>query len=216
MNPRADSPARSGVKVALGRRRAWPQVWLWLCVLGLRAALGGEGPGKATAPSIQVLDLEGRSTDPFAKTESKATVFVFVSVECPVCNSYAPEIRRLAEEFAPKGVNFRLIYPNADESAEAVRKHLKDYAYKLEALRDPQHELVKAAQVQTTPEAAVFVPGKGRVYRGRIDDRYVELGKTRRRATEQDLREAVLAVLRGKPIARPVTRAIGCYIQDLP
>jgi thiol-disulfide isomerase/thioredoxin len=198
---------------AWGGRGSFPLV---LILLGLRAGLAADGPATPPTASIQVLDLDGRSTDPFSKTESKATVFIFLSVDCPVCNSYAPEIRRLAEEFEPKGVSFDLVYPNGDESARAVRKHLKHYASKLTVLRDPRHELVKAAQVQTTPEAAVFVPGKGLVYRGRIDDRYVQLGKTRPHATERDLRDAVVAVLSDRPIPRPITRAVGCYIPDPP
>jgi hypothetical protein len=190
-------------------------VWVVSFALCFATRLGAEGSTKPITSSVQVLDLAGRSMDAFANTNAKALVFVFVSVDCPVCNAYAPEIRRLAAEFAPKGVSFHLVYPNGDESANAIRRHLEDYEYRLPALRDPRHELVKIARVRTTPEAAVFVAGCSLVYHGRIDDRYVQLGKARPRATEQDLKAALTAVLNGRPVPRPVTRAVGCYIPEV-
>ena len=140
-----------------------------------------------------------------------------MSIDCPISNSYAPEVQRLAAEFSPRGVVFRLVYPNADETAAGrVRRHLNEYGYRLEPLRDPHHALVKAAGVQVTPEASVFVPGRGFVYRGRIDDRFVELGKARAAPTRRDLKDALEAVLNGKPVRRPPARAVGCYISDAP
>lgn len=143
-------------------------------------------------------------------------VFLFVSVDCPISNSYAPEFRRLNDEFAPKGFAFKLVYPIEDQSENAVREHLKAYELKLDAFRDPAHALVKAAQARVTPEAAVFVPGKGWVYRGRIDDRHVDFGKKRASATQHDLRDALRALADGKPVSTNVTRAVGCYISNRP
>jgi hypothetical protein len=49
-------------------------------------------------------------------------------------------------------------------------------------------------------------------YRGRIDNRYEALGRPRRVVTIRDLRDALDAVLAGRPVARPETTALGCYI----
>jgi hypothetical protein len=113
-------------------------------------------------------------------------------------------------------VVFRLVYPNPDEDPETIRKHLGDYGYSLQAIRDPRHELTKAAAVTVTPEVSVFVPGRGFVYHGRIDDRHVAFGKARIAPTRHDLRDALTAVLEGRPVSQPATRAIGCYISDVP
>jgi hypothetical protein len=59
----------------------------------------------------------------------------------------------------------------------------------------------------------VVVAGKV-VYRGRIDDRYVDLGLERPAATTHDLGDALEAVMTGKPVAHPTTQAVGCYIAD--
>jgi len=171
---------------------------------------------RAPSPSAKVMDLSGRPVDPFQSSDAQTMVFMFVGVDCPISNSYAPEVRRLAAEFGPRGVAFRLVYPNADETLEIIKKHLKDYVYALEALWDPQHELTRAAGAKMTPEAIVFVRGRGFVYRGRIDDRFVQLGKARVAPTQHDLKDALTAVINGKAVPHPSTRAVGCYISEAP
>src|SRR5207244_1630362 len=52
-------------------------------------------------------------------------------------------------------------------------------------------------------------------YRGRIDDRYVDLGKRRIEPNRRDLREALTAVLAGQPVKEARTKAIGSPIADL-
>ena len=124
--------------------------------------------------------------------------FVFVSVECPISNRYAPEVRRLHEKFTAQGITFSLVYPNPVEPVAAIRRHLKDYSYPMRALRDPRHELVKMAGATITPEAVVVDPHGRALYRGRIDDRYVSLGLERPVATRHDLDEALTDITAGK------------------
>jgi hypothetical protein len=61
----------------------------------------------------------------------------------------------------------------------------------------------------------VLGPGRRQLYRGRVDNRFVELGKTRYQPTENDLQQALDAILDGKPAPHPVTRTIGCAIPGL-
>jgi hypothetical protein len=107
------------------------------------------------------------------------------------------------------------VYPNPAESASAIRQHMTAFAYAgaAQAFRDPEHALVKAAGATVTPEAAVFAGGRF-VYRGRIDDRYVDLGLERPAATKRDLADALAAVIAGKPVTPPTTQAVGCFIAD--
>jgi hypothetical protein len=125
-----------------------------------------------------------------------------------------PEYRRLKEEFAPKGVDIKLVYADPADLPKTIRNHLKNYQCTLPALRDPHHDLAKAADVRVTPEAAVFMPGRGLMYHGRIDDRYVELGKARPAASKRDLRDVLKDILEGKLDQPRTTRAVGCYIPE--
>jgi len=166
--------------------------------------------------AVLVQTLAGASVDPLrAPDGTKAIVFLFTSTDCPISNRYAPEVRRLAETYGSKGVVFRLVYPNPAETASAIREHMAAFQYSgaAEAFRDPAHALVKLAGATVTPEAAVYAGGR-LVYRGRIDNRYVELGVERPAATERDLANALAAVVAGKPVAAATTQAVGCYIAD--
>src|SRR5206468_8070245 len=127
----------------------------------------------------------------------------------------APEVRRIAEAFGAKGVAFRLVYPSSAEDARAIREHMAAYKYDgiAEGLRDPKLALVKFAGATVTPEAAVVAGGKV-VYRGRIDDRYVDLGRERPAPTRRDLFEALTAIVAGKPAPQAATQAVGCFIAD--
>jgi hypothetical protein len=145
-------------------------------------------------------------------------VFLLARTDCPISNRYAPEVRRLHQKFTSRGVRFWLVYPDPDESAGAIRKHLRRYGYPTGALRDPQHVFVRMTGATVTPEAAVFVPGREGaqlIYRGRIDDRYVEFGKIRPAPTRRDLERALEAILDRKPVASATLPAIGCRISDL-
>ena len=170
--------------------------------------------------SAQVMarDLSGRQVQPLAKSNTKAIVFLFIQTDCPLSNRYAPEIKRLYEKYNSGGVNFWLVYPDRDDSAATIQKHLKEYGYKMDALRDVGLQIVKASGVSVTPEAAVFVPSKDgmqMVYRGRIDDLVAAFGKTRPAPTTHDLDEMLDAIMNKKTLRSKITEAIGCSISDL-
>jgi redoxin len=141
-------------------------------------------------------------------------VLIFTSVDCPISNRYAPDVRRLQERFAVDGVRVSLVFANPHDTPAAVRDHTKAFGYRMEIVLDPRQDLVKRTGATVTPEAAVFDRAGRLVYRGRIDDRYPELGVDRQTPTTHDLEDAVTATLAGRPVARPITRAVGCYLAD--
>jgi hypothetical protein len=187
-------------------------------VLSVRDGVADPVRSGATPAGPSLLDLDGRSVDPFDAPGAKALVFVFLAEECPIANRYAPEIRRLHETFAPQGASFRLVYADRKADAAALRRHRADFGLNLPALRDPEHALVRRAEVQVTPEAAVFLPrpdGPALVYHGRIDDRFAAVGRARPAPTTHDLKDALQAVLEGRPVPRASAPAVGCFLADL-
>src|ERR1022692_4328091 len=121
-------------------------------------------------------DLDGKVVNPLDATSGKIVVLVFLRRDCPVSSRYAPVIQRISKQYSDRA-NFWLVYPDKSDSPQAIKKYLQDYGYHLPALRDPEHQLVKLARVQITPEIAVFDPTHQLVYDGRIDDWYVDLGR---------------------------------------
>jgi hypothetical protein len=148
------------------------------------------------------------------KSDAKLVVLIFISAECPISNKLAPEIERLSHKFPTNEVSFNLIYPNASDTAAKISTHRHDYHLTANFVRDETHEFVKAAGATVTPEAAIFNSKRKLAYRGRINDRYLALGKDRPYATENDLEDAIIALLAGKKPKQARSEAIGCYIQD--
>lgn len=140
------------------------------------------------------------------------TVFVFTTTDCPISNRYAPEIQRLAKKFG--AVRFVMVYPVANDTPELIDAHRTKFAYTIDFIRDEQHELVKKTGVTVTPEVAVIKEGR-MLYRGRIDDRYIEFGKDRPQPTIRDLERSLEALLAGKPVPVAETRAVGCILAEL-
>jgi hypothetical protein len=85
----------------------------------------------------------------------------------------------------------------------------------LPALRDPEHTLVKLSHVKITPEVAVFDRHGRLVYDGRINDWYIDLGKSRPAPTSHELEDAIRAASAGESPAHNEVRGVGCYISDL-
>jgi hypothetical protein len=166
----------------------------------------------ALAASAQTRDVNGRPLAAFSPA-GKANVIFFVQTDCPISNSYAPEIQRVCKAYASKGVSCTLAYEDVKVDAAAVRKHMGEYGYTgVAATIDASRAIADRARATITPEAVV-VDTKGAIrYRGRIDNFYAALGKPRQHVTERDLVDALDAVLAGKPVAKPETDALGCFI----
>ena len=164
------------------------------------------------------VNLKGEAIDPLAKVKSPAVVLIFVAVDCPISNRYAPVINSLSKRFGADGVAFWLVYPDRSVSEETIHRHREDYAFTLPALRDPGNFLVQRAQAKVTPQVAVFLPsGDGssegrRVYSGRIDDQYVAFGKWRSKPQREDLKEVLEAITDGTALEPRTTNAVGCSI----
>jgi len=160
-------------------------------------------------------DLQGKPVSQLATSGTQAVVLFFIATDCPVSNRYAPEIDRLEKEFAGKPVAVWLVYPNATETAEDVLRHQSAYSLAGATLVRPSQWFIAQAQATITPEAVVLVPaGSGwrTVYAGRIDNRYVGIGRERPKATQHDLEDAVDAALAHQAVAPPGGPPIGCGI----
>lgn len=174
----------------------------------------------ATRAPVTILDVDGRRLNPFEPSGTAGVIF-FVATDCPVSNSYAPEIQRVCREYGPRGVGCSLMYEDVDTSpsgtqlADEVRRHLREYRYEgIRAAVDRSRTVAKEANASVTPQAVV-IDRAGKIrYRGRIDNFYAALGTPRQQVTEHDLRDALDAVLSGRPVPNVETRALGCYIVD--
>jgi hypothetical protein len=146
------------------------------------------------------MDLAGQVHDA-SELSGKITVFLVLSGACPIAARYGPVLDRLKDAFPQ--VTFLGVVPG-DAAAPSQR---------FMVLRDTDLILSRHLKAEMTPEAFLF-DSSGRLrYQGRIDDRYVDFGKSRPQPTQADLRLAIQDLLAGRPIATPRRRGVGCFIE---
>lgn len=171
-------------------------------------------PVAAQVPAKDLVDLDGKAVNPFQHANGRLIVFLFVRTDCPISNRYAPTIQELDKQYK-KNAEFYLVYPVKSETSEQIRSHMMEFGYKLHALRDPDGELVKAAQTKVTPEAGVFTSGGQLLYHGRIDDWYAEFGRSKSMPSTHELSAALEQTVAGKPVLVTTMPAVGCYLPDV-
>lgn len=183
--------------------RKWG-VCLWLALAWAGAA--------NRVPQFSLPDTAGRVHTPAEWSGKRAVVLFFLTTDCPLCNNYVPELNRIAQEFSARGVAFYGVQGDATVPETDVRRHVKDYAYSFPYLFDPDESLATFTGATTTPEAAVLSSTGELLYLGRIDNRLEDFGKQRVQVTEYDLRDALEAILNGKPAPHARAKALGCAI----
>lgn len=178
----------------------------------LWAGLAVARPENPAQKPLAWTDVEGRRYTQADITKAKATVFFFSSTECPIANLYTPRMIELAGEYAPRGVQFFLVNSNVGDTRDEVVRHAKERKFPFPAVKDNGTELADRLGASVTPQA-VILDSKGAIrYLGRIDD-----NKDRAKVARHDVREALDALLAGRPIKQARTLPFGCAIfRDAP
>ena len=160
----------------------------------------------ALGMDLHVIDLNG---NPFqlSPQKSKATAVLFISAVCPVSNAYNERMAQIYKDYSGRGVQFLFVNANSNEPAAKVEEHRDEAGYPFPIYMDKNNVLADRLGAQMTPEAMVL-DSRGEVrYRGFIDD-----AKNPARVTHAGLRDALDAVLGGKPVPNPETKSFGCTI----
>jgi peroxiredoxin len=157
-------------------------------------------PSAADGKPVSLKDLTAKS---------KAVVVIFIATKCPVSNAYNERMAALGKEYAAKGIAVVGINSNKSEPAAETAEHAKKHGFTFAVVKDDQNKVADQYGAQKTPEVFV-VDAKGMlVYHGRIDESQDEPKKVK----SPDLRNALEAMLAGKPVPAPETKAFGCTIK---
>ena len=166
----------------------------------------------SSAPQFQLRDTQGATHTAAEWAGRKAVVLYFVTIDCPVGNSYVPEMNRLREAYAARGVAFYAVQADPGVAEAEVVRYARDYHYSFPLLLDPAQTLVRHTTAKVTPQTAVLSPEGKVLYLGPVDNRVEDFGRQRPRATESYVRQVLDAVLSGKAIAGATRKSIGCAI----
>lgn len=181
------------------------------CCIDEVMAARAHGIGKAIGPfSLPRVDGTGSLEPLFGKESEEArlpTVVLFLSVKCPCSNSYNERITGLAKRFAGKPVRIVGVYPNTDETVTEIAAHARRNGFTFPIFRDERALGADHFGANITPEA-FLVDGENTLrYAGRIDD-----SRDAEAVKQNNLTDAVEALLQGQPLKTGDTAAFGCGI----
>ncbi len=162
--------------------------------------------------TANVVGMDGRRHNPILESIGAPLALVFVNHDCPICNTYAPEIARIASAFRGK-VSVQLVYSEPDLTLALVKQHAKEFGLStLPKWIDSSRRFATACGAKIVPEAVLFDVLGRRVWAGRIDNLYLSLGQRQSRATVHDLRDALSALSRGESPNPTGGTPVGCTI----
>ena len=157
---------------------------------------------------LSFTDVKGVTHSRKTLSSKKATVFLFVSAQCPISNVYTPRFLELDRVYSKRNVQVFAVYSDVQESLKEILRHSSDRGYTFPSVKDSQNRIADILGAKATPEAIVTDSSGSVRYRGRFDDNPVAT-----HITSHDLIKALDAVLTGTPVANPETVAVGCSIR---
>lgn len=163
----------------------------------------------AQVTDFPLTQLNGSPTT-FSALKANVTLVMFISVQCPVSNSYNDRMKALYEDYAAKGVKFIVMNANRTEPAAAVAEHARAHGFPFAVYKDEDNVVADKFGASVTPETYVIDASGTIRYHGSIDD-----SQNPSRVTSQRLREALDAVLAGKEPPQKETKAFGCSIKKV-
>jgi peroxiredoxin len=167
-------------------------------------------------PGAKVVNFAAKAVDGKVRSLSdyrgkKAVVVVIVGTECPISNLYVVTLAEMHQKYSDKGVQFLAVNSNDHDTFDEVAAHARERKLPFPVLKDEDHSVVDALGASRTPEAFLLDAGGVIRYTGRIDDQY---GYRYRRASpsQTELKDAIDAILAGKPVVVPKTKLEGCNV----
>lgn len=172
------------------------------------------------APDFNLPGIDGKNHTLAEYSNAKILAIVFESNHCPVSQLYEGRIKQLYQDYKDKGMVLVAINPN---NASAIRLNELGYTDVTDSLPEMkiraayrniewpylydganQAIAIKFGAV-ATPHIFIFDQDRKLRYQGHIDD-----NETEPLVKSQDARNAIDALLAGKPVPVETTRAFGC------
>jgi peroxiredoxin len=148
---------------------------------------------------------------PVSIANAKWKVICFLGAECPLARLYGPRLQQLDEEFSRHGVQVVGVNSNPQDSLDDIRRYITEHRISFPIIKDHRQSLARKFGAKRTPEVFVLDTSSHVRYQGRIDDQY-EPGTARPKPSRHDLRNALEALIAGREVIDPNTKAVGCLI----
>lgn len=174
------------------------------------------------APDFALPGIDGKTHRLSDYKEGKLLMIFFTSNHCPTSHGVEARIKKLIADYKDKGLTFVAINPNHpdglsidelgyskyNDGFEDMKKYAVESGFTFPYLYDGDTQLMaKAYGCLATPHVFLFDAERKLRYKGRLDDsRYADESTVK----SHDARNAVEALLAGKPVPVEVTSPHGC------
>lgn len=175
----------------------------------------------AAMPPFELPGIDGRTYSQADFADAKVLAILFTCNHCPASVAASDRIEAIHQDFKDRGVALIAVNPNHpgslrpdelgfspyNDSFEEMAPFAADMQWTFPYLYDGEtQEFARACGAQATPHVFVFDAARKLRYTGRMDDG----GRNRGAVENSYIRDAIEAILDGREVAEPVTRAIGC------
>jgi thiol-disulfide isomerase/thioredoxin len=170
------------------------------------------------APQFSLLEPATKSMVTLTDFQGKLLMVVFMCNHCPFVKLIADELKKFADEYAPKGLAVVAINSNdaehyPDDRPEKMVDEGRARGYNFPYLYDADQTVAKAYRAACTPDFYLFDNEHKLAYRGQFDSarpgNEVEV-------TGADMRAAVEALLAEEKPAEEQVPSLGCNIKWRP
>lgn len=178
----------------------------------------------AQAPDFNLLGTDGKrySLKSFANADILA--IVFTCNHCPTAQAYEERIKKLTSDYKAKKVAVVAIssndpkailldelgYTDLSDTYDEMKLRARDMGYNFPYLYDGGDQKIALAYGPVaTPHIFIFDKSRKLQYNGRIDDVEKPTGTPK----NLDARNAIEALLAGKPVPVPSTKTFGCSMK---
>lgn len=203
------------------------RLFLALTLPLVAAAMAAENPPTlaigSVAPDFRLPGVDGKTYSLHDFDRARALVVIFTAVHCPTAEVYEERIQRLVNDYRPKQAAFVVIQPNnpgalrldemgytdLGDSFEDMKLRAAYRHFDFPFLYDGDSQQVSRQYGPTaTPHVFIFDAARKLRYQGRVDS-------SPREAYAQipDARNALDAVLAGRPVAVEKTPVAGCSVK---
>jgi len=139
--------------------------------------------------------------------DAPVTAVIFVSSTCEVTAAYSARLEQLFADYSSKKVQFVFVDANANETAADIDAYVRSKGWTFHVYKDDSNRLADQLDAHVTPEVFLFDKAGELRYHGRVDD-----SRPGTNITSKDARDALDAMLSGKPVPVSETKALGCTI----
>jgi peroxiredoxin len=177
---------------------------------GMKPVAAALEPG-APMPDFTLKDCDGKE-HALAQYKGKIVVIEFCSKECPWSRDVDPDLNALAKQYAEKGVVVLGIDSHHGVTPEQIKAYAAQAKIEHPILKDVGNAYADTVGARSTPEMYVLDKDGKLAYHGAFDDR---AGPDSKGQTGY-VRDAVDALIAGKPVAVKTMKAWGCSIKRAP